>query len=560
MPLCCAEDPPSLVWSSDRIELPLVRGEGDPRPKIEVSLDEHRDPTLAILDVGGEEIRVGALLAARSGLDFRGRTVIPWLRVGDLVINDASARIVSGSELFIGLGALPDTAVQISASEGLVRLGKGKGSLEAISGGCLPLAHREGLERLALPVTIGETDAAMRLRTDLRQTTLVPSQIVSIERWRDRAPGAVEELALGDVRFSERWLPYDESISGEGVAGDLAAELLSSLDLAIDADRGCLSLARARAVLWSDESALRLSWAERRAARSEAVAGTSDPVARSELRALSALRWEVGDEAAALQSDRDLASIAGDRCELWQAVGIHALRAGDPSAAEAFSRVEGLTAPWRQADPLLRERARAGEALRRAPREPDPSCEGPPPPLPVSEGQLRQRIAEGRESAAVRALLARRLFDDGRHLPALAALRDGLGPDPHPLTSALVLGPALLHPDAMREPCCLSSFALARFALGGSEDPSLAGALIEQREQRPGDPSAICQAALYDALLGPAQIPSHPEADCLSAAILLELFRGEIGEANALARRLAERWPEVFPDDPSLLAGLGDEP
>jgi hypothetical protein len=563
---------PSVVLSDEVVEVDLVRGDGDPRPRIHVQLDEREAPVLAVLDLGGGEVRIGSLLAARLGVKIEGRTertaILPWLRIGELVVNDVRAVVVSGQELYVGAGALPGLAVAVRTDHGEVWFSQDADELLASVGPVVPFdppgparwreraVPHEGPVPGALFARLqGSVAVQLRLRSDRSATTLSDPGLAPEVRQAGR-PGAYLGLTLGTedapIELPARFYPWDESVSDPRpqVCGELGADVLAGLEVAVDPAGGRLALAWAHSPHWTDSDGVRAEGLERAAASWEPpVPGTGDVLARSRWADLAAARWEVGDVQGALQADQVLAGIAGERCELWQVIGTRALRAGEASAEAALQRAGAAREAWEAASRGQRARVRAGKASE--PSEPRSECRGAPEPVPSGEGALRAALAEGRGAPPVRAALARTLYEQGRVEPALAAVQEGLGPDPHPLVTALVLGPELL---GVTEPPSLAervAAGLVRTA-HGEPDPELAGPLEELRLVRPGDPSVLCQVALYDALLGPAELPPFPEADCLAARALLALHERRVHDVERHLQELGQRWPDLFGDDPWL--------
>jgi hypothetical protein len=335
------------------------------------------------------------------------------------------------------------------------------------------------------------------------------------------------------------------------VLGVLGADVLVGLELAVDPQGGRISLSWAHSPRWTDSDAVRSQQLESSAASWERpVAGTDDALARSRWAELARTRWEVGDVQGALEADEVLAEIAGARCELWQAIGMRALRAGDSAAPLALQNARAPVDAWQAAGREHRQRVRAGRE--RDPVEPDLSCRGAPEPLPSGEGPLRFALAHGRTEPAVRASLARTLYEQGRAEPAIAAVRAGFGPDDHPLATALLLGPQLLGEAIAPSLFERVASGLVRMAWLGTQDPGLAALVEELRLVRPGEPSVLCQVALYDALLGPAEIPAFPEADCLAASALLALHEQSLPGVQDTLGELRARWPDLWADDPWL--------
>jgi hypothetical protein len=556
---------PSVVLSDEVVEVDLVRGDGDPRPRVPVLLDEREAPVLAVLDLGGGEIRIGSLLAARQGLEVKGKTertaILPWMRIGELVVSDVRAMVVSGQELYVGAGALPGLAVAVRPDHGEVQFSRDADALLASVGPAVPFdpprparwreraVPHEGPVPGALPAQLlpegrqSGVPVMLRLRSDRSVTALSEPGLADEVRQGGR-PGARLGLVLGaetaPIELPVRFHPWDESVSDPRpeVRGELGADVLAGLEVAVDAGSGRLAMSWAHSPRWTDADSLRSERLEAQAASWDPpVPGTEDVLARSRWAELAAARWEVGDVRGALQADEVLAGIAGSRCELWQAIGTRALRAGEPFAAAALERAGAPRQAWEAVGRRQRMRVRAGKASE--PAEPRSECRGAPEPVPSGEGALR-------------AALARTLHEQGRSEPALAAVREGMGPDPHPLVTALVLGPELL---AAGEPPSLAeqvAAGLVRMAHGAEAEPGLASGIEELRLLRPGDPSVLCQVALYDALLGPAELPTFPEADCLAASVLLAVRERRLQDAARSLQQLQQRWPDLLGDDPWL--------
>lgn len=116
------QDDASAVFSGPTVPVALVRGQGDPDLRVPVYVgDELR--ALARLDLSpGAPLRIGELLRIRAGLPEprRGRVALPTVKLGDLTVVGLVAEEVPGEDLVLSLAALPDVAVWVRPTDGVV--------------------------------------------------------------------------------------------------------------------------------------------------------------------------------------------------------------------------------------------------------------------------------------------------------------------------------------------------------------------------------------------------------------------------------------------------------
>lgn len=581
------------------VDVPLVRGQGDPRPRVEVQLTERGRPVLAVVDLGGDTVRIGARLAIRSGLRIHGRgerrADIGWLRIGDVVVTGVSAVVTSGEDLLIGVGGIvsyddagrAELGIAVLPSRGVVRFHDDPDALLADFGP--PLAvdpgpsgrqrwwergrRAEGTAQDALPVAVTWPDGAtsevwLALASDRPRTLFAD---------RDPADVAPSSVSLGPgAPAIGVWPRRDESIVDPRpqVVGVLGADALAGLDVAVDPSGG-IAVRPADAPTWTDAARAAREAVEVEAAGWSAPAVTApDPEARRRYAELAAVRFADGDVAGAEQADEVLERVAGTACDVWLAIAERRLRGGAGDPMPALDRAVDLYSAWFAvgvdernrirlggrglgAQPVVCERAAGLRALLGGPPVPWDDLD-PGRALAAAfatdrpEGPLRTAVnAGGRDDPGVRAALARELGRSARFEPAvawvLADARDDV--DPHPLTTALVVGRDVVDRALAVAPDWLAGRLVAAAWRAEAAEPSLVDAANARWRVRPGDPAAGCALDLATALVGAVTAPPSaserpPEADCVAAEVLAAVHAGDPARAADAYARLAARWPD----------------
>lgn len=534
------------VGDAVAIDVPLIRGEGDTRPRVAVHLAEDERPILAVLDLGGEGIHIGSTMAARLGLTVRhGRAHLDLLRIGEVLVEGAIAEVGRPEELRIGVGALSDLGVAVLPSEGMVRFARDADGLLARIGPSIAVApglrmrwRERGTVRTAevgdaVPAGVtgaSQAEGLLRLQSDRARSTLGAGVLGEALQLQVTISVAGIEVPLVALR--------DEGLADprSTVPGELGADALASLDLAVGGGR--LAVREAPEAHWTDADTVRRSWLEAEAPGWDAIR------ARRGWTELAELRRATGDIDGALAADAALEPLIGDRCELWLAIGLHRLRAGAPGATEALDRSADAYATWVALGPELRDRVRYGRklpAVVSSTRQPV-ACEqasGVAQGLPETEAGLRA-------AGAYTVLSARHPNAE----PSRAWARTVAGQaDPHPLTTAWLLGPELVAVALDASPDWIAG-RLATAAWTSTVPEDLGREVARMAVLRPGDPSVACQVALHAALVSDEAIPTGTiEADCLAAAILVALNRGDAEIAGVTRSLFHARWPDLVPDD-----------
>lgn len=412
------------VEVAEEVDLPLYRGDlGEHRPLVQVQRTVNGEPrsVLAVVDVGHSWTKIGHNLASElrivpESTVIRGEwtrvAVIDELTLGGVVIRDLPVEVVLGDDLVIGFGAIPQVAVAILPSEGVVRVvpgNKGRKLVESV-GDPLPLYRQtkgkwkeEGRVvwgngmAFAVDGSISGRDGRLGLRTD-SELTEVTAQYRDTEQ--QRRHGVVHHRGrgrIGSVELPEGWVRRNESLSdpAPNFVGDIAYDQLYGVDLAVSAASGVASVRKAETVTWTPttEIALELARARHKAAGLDEVADKvdapprmgfdmdgppanpegdpGDPVVASLERNLARALWDSGQLDEAMPHYLRAAEAAGDRCAPHMELGLRRL-AWSGTLQEQDFIVRLIRQPLREAGTLWDRWAALPTETRDAIRRGDP--------------------------------------------------------------------------------------------------------------------------------------------------------------------------------------------
>lgn len=249
------------------VERPLLRGESSAfRPAVMVAAvsGETERRALAVIDVGHGWTRIGRRLARQLGLELESTTtngvwgqitVLPEIRIGELVVRELRAEVIEGDDLILGFGALPELAVALLPSNGTVKFvpaAEGRALVESVGEPKALQAEKEGGYKfagekvtgdglsLAVKGAISGRDGWVGLHTDATTTAVTRKYEATDERRRQgvihyRGRGRVDEHEL-----PESWVMRDESLThsvGKYV-GAIGYDQLYAVDLAVSVADG----------------------------------------------------------------------------------------------------------------------------------------------------------------------------------------------------------------------------------------------------------------------------------------------------------------------------------
>lgn len=487
------------------IEVPLVRGGGDPRPRVEVWVDEtHR--ALAVLDLAGSESRCGWRLAAELGIPISARSEVATLRIGEVIVRDLPITLGRGDELVLGLGGWTEAGVAVLASRGVVRFGDDPDAVMAEIGPPIPVdrsrvrlpwRERGALGgawssplRAAVPVRLDGAEAAIAIDTSAPRSTLGFGVASDRESLRGGVPRVEVALGLGGEVPATFGRDESDPDPRPGVVGVLGADLLATADLSVGPSG--VAVRWVADPCWTDAGAVRRAWLE----------AAEAPTDADGWEALAAARFAAGDYAGAAAADLGLRPLVAERCELGLALALRAARSPGPTDP---STSDGVT------------------------------CPGPDLEPPYRWTEARARAVGGWRSTAARA----------RGSAEVAAAWRPSPDDPHPLTTALGVPLSAVRAALVADP----GWTLGRLLI--APDELLAADVVREAARRPGDPGAECLRALVTA----APIPDLPSADCVAARLSRAASSGDHAGVAAASDALGSRWPDTLFDEPSVITG-----
>lgn len=367
------------VEVADQVDLPLYRGDfGDHRPLVEVQhlVGGEQRSVLAVVDLGHSWTKIGRELAYELGItpvndSIRGAwaqtAVVEQLTLGDLVLRGVRVEVVAGNELVIGFGAIPQLAVAILPSEGVVRVVPASRGMKLVESVGEPLQlyrqslgawaeqgrkkqHGNGMA-FAVEGSISGRDGRVAIRTDspVSQVTAGyldtnPQRRAGVVHYRGRG-------RIGPVELQEGWVRQNESLSDPEptFVGELGYDQLYVADVAISPYHLAVSVRRSEDPKWSPTTELALELARARHAAAgldkveekpdampkiafekgkksvNAEGDPGDPTVAALERALALALWEAGQLDEAMPHFLKAADAAGDRCGAHMELGLHRL-------------------------------------------------------------------------------------------------------------------------------------------------------------------------------------------------------------------------------------------
>jgi hypothetical protein len=295
-----------------QIDVPLYRGPTTRYlPTVEVQITVGADPSggkdvrpaLAVVDLAGGWNRIGSEAASSLGLEvgfekfngvWRRVTVLPEVQVRDLTFVNLHVEVVADAPgLVLGVETLPEVAVAIVPSEGVVRWVPAKYGRSLVESLGPPIAatrqpprawrtatgrvHGDGLKlRVQGAMKWGEAEVAgsFHLRTDLQTSRVAPSRRLPEPVMRAGEPFHDVGAKLGDVWLPDTWISEDPQLSdpADDFSAALGYDVLFGLDIAVAPELGLVSLREADPVRWDNATPASVKFARARYDREEARA------------------------------------------------------------------------------------------------------------------------------------------------------------------------------------------------------------------------------------------------------------------------------------------------
>lgn len=301
----------AVQFPSGQIDVPLYRGPTTrylPTVEAAIPVGDDLRPVLAALDVAGGWSRISTEAAAtldlepafeKFGGDWRRVVVIPEVRIRDIVFVNLNVEVVVDAPgLVLGLNALPEVAVAVLPSEGVVRWVPAKygatlvGSIGTpidasaqpakawrveLPGGVHVRMEGDGLTlRIPGAMRWGEAtvEGTFHLRTDLETSRIAPSRRLPEAVIRGGTPYHDAGSRLGDVWLPNTWIREDAGLSDPSpdFAASLGYDVLYGIDLAVAPELGLVAFRAASAVKWSDATPVSVAYARARYDQEEARA------------------------------------------------------------------------------------------------------------------------------------------------------------------------------------------------------------------------------------------------------------------------------------------------
>lgn len=298
-------------FTAGQIDLPLYRGPTTrylPSVEVQITIDGEQRPALAVVDIAGTWSRVSPEVASALGIPFEWEKIRgDWRRVaelsqvqlGELVLEGLRVEVTGDAPgLVLGIGALPELAVAIVPTEGVVRwvpAKYGPGLVESI-GDPIPVSPQptrkmrtavgripgDGLT-LRVPGALkwGEAEATgtFHLRTDLATSRVAPSDRLPEPVMRAGEPFHDVGARIGDIWLPDTWIREEPSLADPApdFAAALGYDVLFALDLAVAPASGLVGFRAARGVTWTNATPVSVEFARKRYAQEEArAAGTAN--------------------------------------------------------------------------------------------------------------------------------------------------------------------------------------------------------------------------------------------------------------------------------------------
>lgn len=405
------------------VELPLLRGEQSlfrPSVMVQSVIDGKSSNALAVIDLGHDWTRLGSRLARRLGIETESTTlhgswtriaVIPELHLGGVVLRDLQVEVVEGDDLIVGFGTIPELAVAILPSKGVVKLvpqAEGEALLASV-GESMPVTKLKpggfkfagektfgnGLS-MAVPGAIAGRDGLVGIQTDASTTRVTRNYSATDER---RRRGVIHYRGRGRVAGSElpeSWLMRDESLAhtASTFIGALGYDQLYRLDLASHPAKGTLAAAAVLKPMWTGttDAALQVAQERYEAAGYELDEDESDrpprmgfeeetsnpegdpgESGRRDLEGeLAEALWQAGHLDDALRHFREASRAAGDNCGPYRELGVRRLAWSGSLQRQKFitelirqplRRAGELWDLWAELTPAQREKVRNYDEL-----------------------------------------------------------------------------------------------------------------------------------------------------------------------------------------------------
>lgn len=335
-------------FTAGQIDLPLYRGPTTrylPTVEVQIPIDGEQRPALAVIDLAGTWSRISPEVASALGIPFEWQKIrgvwrriaeLPQVQIRDLVLEDLRVEVVADIPgLVLGIGSLPEVAVAILPSEGVVRwvpAKYGPGLIESIGTAINVTPQptkkiRTAIGRVAgdgltlrVPGALkwGEAEApgTFHLRTDLETSRVAPSDRLPEPVMRSGEPFHDVGARIGDVWLPDTWIREEPGLADPApdFAAALGYDVLFAVDLAVSPADGLVAFREARAVSWTSATPVSVEFARKRYAQEEArAAGTANATvtpedAKVEIRFDPNAKTEMplGDPGNAVVRDRNL--------------------------------------------------------------------------------------------------------------------------------------------------------------------------------------------------------------------------------------------------------------
>jgi hypothetical protein len=292
-----------------QIDVPLYRGPTTrylPTVEVQITVAPGSGdvrPALAVVDLAGGWSRIGSEAASSLGLTvtfekfegvWRRVAVLPEVTVRDLTFVNLHVEVVPDAPgVVLGVESLPEVAVAIMPSEGVVRWVPAKYGRSLVESFGTPIAatrqpprawrtatgraRGDGLKlRIEGAMRWGEAvvPGSFHLRTDQQTSRVAPSQRLPDPVMRAGEPFHDVGARLGDVWLPDTWISEDPELSDpdDDFAAALGYDVLFGLDIAVAPELGLVSLREADPGKWENATPVSVKFARARYEREEARA------------------------------------------------------------------------------------------------------------------------------------------------------------------------------------------------------------------------------------------------------------------------------------------------
>ncbi|MEZ4238012.1 MAG: hypothetical protein R3F59_18080 [Myxococcota bacterium] len=293
-----------VQFNGGQIDVPLYRGPTTRYlPTVEVQIAvaaEDVRPALAVVDLAGGWSRLGAEAASSLGIqpdfekfqgEWRRVAVLPEVRVRDVIFRNVHVEVVSDAPgLVLGIEALPQVAVAILPSEGVVRWVPAKYGAALVQSLGTPIpatrqtsgtwsgpegrVHGDGLKlQVHGAMRWGEAvvEGSFHLRTDLQISRVAPSSRLPEPVMRAGEPFHDVGARLGEVWLPDTWISEDAALTDPApdFSAALGYDVLFGLDIAVAPETGLVSLRQATPVKSENATPVSVKFARARYDREE---------------------------------------------------------------------------------------------------------------------------------------------------------------------------------------------------------------------------------------------------------------------------------------------------